>query len=84
MVKENKIIEFRGETNFQSSCECRVYVINPNLLDIIKVNSFLDMPNFLEIAKDKSYKINVYPIHEYWLDIGKPEFLKKAHSEWIS
>jgi len=78
-----RLLSFEEKPTFNHLVNAGVYVINPNLLDIIKVNSFLDMPNFLEIAKDKSHKINVYPIHEYWLDIGKPEFLKKAHSEWI-
>ncbi len=83
-VEGTRLLSFEEKPTFNHLVNAGVYVINPNLLDIIKVNSFLDMPNFLEIAKDKSYKINVYPIHEYWLDIGKPEFLKKAHSEWIS
>ena len=83
-VEGTRLLSFEEKPTFNHLVNAGVYVINPNLLDIIKVNSFLDMPNFLEIAKDKSYKINVYPIHEYWLDIGKPEFLEKAHSEWIS
>ncbi len=83
-VEGTRLLSFEEKPTFNHLVNAGVYVINPNLLDIIKVNSFLDMPNFLEIAKDKSYRINVYPIHEYWLDIGKPEFLKKAHSEWIS
>ena len=82
-VEGTRLLSFEEKPTFNHLVNAGVYVINPNLLDIIKVNSFLDMPNFLEIAKDKSHKINVYPIHEYWLDIGKPEFLKKAHSEWI-
>ena len=76
-VEGTRLLSFEEKPTFNHLVNAGVYVINPNLLDIIKVNSFLDMPNFLEIAKDKSYKINVYPIHEYWLDIGKPEFLKK-------
>ena len=83
-VEGTRLLSFEEKPTFNHLVNAGVYVINPNLLDIIKVNSFLDMPNFLEIAKDKSHKISVYPIHEYWLDIGKPEFLEKAHSEWIS
>ena len=26
--------------------------------------------------------IIVYPVHEYWLDIGKPEALNKAYYDW--
>ena len=40
------------------------------------------MPDLIMDAKDQGYCINVCPIHEFWLDIGKPELLKKAHDEW--
>ena len=33
------------------------------------------------ILKDQ-HKIVVYPIYEYWLDIGKLDNLNKAKMEW--
>ena len=40
------------------------------------------MPQLIKISKEVSKKIIVYPVHEYWLDIGKPETLNKAVYEW--
>ena len=43
---------------------------------------YLDMPDLISISAKQKNKIIVYPLHEYWLDIGKPETLDQAHFEW--
>ena len=40
------------------------------------------MPDLLNKRIDKNYKIVVYPIHEYWLDIGRIDSLNQAKIEW--
>ena len=37
----------------------------------------------VEKAKKNGTEINLYPIHEYWLDIGKEETLKQAWKDWL-
>ena len=39
------------------------------------------MPNFIQTQIDKGSKVNVFPIHEYWLDIGRIEEYEKANLE---
>ena len=36
------------------------------------------------LAQKKGKNVFVCPIHEFWLDIGQPELLKKANDEWCS
>ena len=31
---------------------------------------------------DRKQTISVFPIHEYWLDIGRKELLEKAKEDW--
>lgn len=78
-----KLLNFQEKPTFSNLVNAGVYVINPELLSLIDKDSYLDMPDFLQESKNKGYSINVCPIHEYWLDVGKPEFLKKAHNEWL-
>ena len=42
----------------------------------------VDMPDLINLARSKNYKISAYPIHEYWLDVGIPETLKQAKNDW--
>ena len=39
------------------------------------------MPVLFERLKEKGEQILAYPLHEPWLDVGKPEDLKKALSK---
>ena len=51
-------------------------------MEFIKENNFCDMPDLISIIKEKKFKVVTFPIHEYWLDVGKPETLKKAGKDW--
>jgi len=59
-----------------------IYLLNPELLDLVPQNLFFDMPTLLEKAMQHQHHVSAFPIHEYWLDIGHPETLERAHGEW--
>lgn len=40
------------------------------------------MPTLFNILIEKEKKILSFPIHEYWLDIGRMEEYKKANDEY--
>ena len=40
------------------------------------------MPEFISLSKKNNKNVIVYPVHEYWIDIGKPEALDRAIYEW--
>ena len=40
------------------------------------------MPTLISELTDKEQSVSSFPIHEYWLDIGHPETLELALSEW--
>ena len=43
---------------------------------------YCDMPTLINELVKKNCKINYFPIHEYWVDVGIPETLIKANDEW--
>ena len=47
-----------------------IYVLEPELVHKVKSNTSIDMPNLLEQQINEGESVNVFPIHEYWLDIG--------------
>ena len=84
------VIEVEG-INFKSMMEkpsfkhlvnAGIYVLNPSIIDFVENNKFLDMPDLITSCEEFGKKIIVYPLHEYWLDVGKPESLDKANFEW--
>ncbi len=61
-----------------------IYVLDSRLIKCIDGVSYLDMPNLLESQIEKGEEINVFPIHEYWLDIGRMEEYESAHKAFES
>ena len=59
-----------------------IYIVKPFILKYIKKNTFFDMPDLVSVIKEKNSKVITFPIHEYWLDVGRPETLDKASKEW--
>lgn len=61
-----------------------IYILNPDILDIIPKDLFYDMPTlFDDLIKNKKTPIS-FPVHEYWLDIGQRDELEKARSEYFN
>jgi len=60
-----------------------VYVLSPNAVKYIPKNDFYDMPTLFENLVEEQEKSISFPIHEYWLDIGRLEEYKKAQEEYI-
>lgn len=59
-----------------------IYVLNPSLLNFIPKNEYMDMTTLFDTAKSKMCKLKVFPIHEYWLDIGRLEDFEKAQMDF--
>ena len=75
---------FEEKPSYKHLVNAGVYVIDPMLLPLLPSNEFMDMPTFLIKAKQASHRVAVCPIHEYWIDVGRPESLQKAHDTWTN
>ena len=47
-----------------------IYLVDPKIKKIIKNFEYLDMTDLINRALKEKLKINVFPIHEKWLDYG--------------
>jgi dTDP-glucose pyrophosphorylase/predicted transcriptional regulator len=56
-----------------------VYALDPDILDLITEPKFRDMPELLDISRELKKKVIVYPLHESWIDIGRPIDLEIAN-----
>ncbi len=72
------IIDFEEKPVVRSHINAGVYVLEPSAIDLINKNENFDMPNLFERLKEKNLRTIVYPVHEPWLDIGRPEDYYKA------
>ena len=73
----SELIEKPSESFF---CNAGIYAISSDVLSLIKPKEYLDMPDFISKCIKTGLPVAVYPIHEYWSDIGTPDDLEKART----
>lgn len=49
-----------------------VYAFNPEILRILEHSIRMDMSTLLQYVMVKGMQIAAYPVHEQWLDVGRP------------
>lgn len=59
-----------------------VYILNPKIIQQVEKDSYLDMPTLLKKQIDVGNNVDMFPIHEYWLDIGQKNDFEKAQREF--
>ncbi len=59
-----------------------VYVLDPDVVAQVARGQHLDMPGLLEGLIAQGHKPAVFPIREYWLDIGRVDDFVKANMEY--
>lgn len=59
-----------------------IYVLEPDVIDLIPKNTFLDMPKLFEQLIGLGYETVVFPIREYWIDIGQLNDFKRANGDY--
>jgi len=59
-----------------------LYVLNPAVLDYVPAGSRLDIPDLVKELLNQGKEIAVFPIREYWIDIGRLDDYKRASDEF--
>jgi dTDP-glucose pyrophosphorylase len=59
-----------------------IYVLNPEVLGFIPKDEYYDMPLLFEKMLEQKMEPTVFPIREYWLDIGKLDDFERANGEY--
>ena len=80
VVKTNgvDIIGFEEKPVSRSHINAGIYVLEPKALDLLGPDEHCDMPTLFERLQTKAERAIVYPMHEPWLDVGRPHDLKLA------
>ena len=73
------IIGFEEKPVARTHINAGVYVLSPEALDCMQVNDVCDMPSLFERMQARGTRTVAYPMHEPWLDVGRPDDLKLAN-----
>ena len=76
------LVKIKEKPIHRSFVNAGIYVLNPEVLNYIPENEFYDMPTLFEQLMEKYKKTSVFPIREYWLDIGQMDEFEQADREF--
>ena len=58
-----------------------IYVLSPTVIQSVPKNHHIDMPTLLEQHMNERDNVLMFPIHEYWLDIGRMDDFNRAQAD---
>jgi len=81
-IENENIVSIEEKPTHKFFVSAGIYILNPSTIEYIPNNMFYDMPTLFEKLIEKKEKSISFPIHEYWLDIGRMEEFEKANNEF--
>lgn len=82
-AKNGKILSIDEKPVQRFFVSAGIYILNPQCIDSISNDEFYDMPTLFEALIDKNENVISFPLHEYWLDIGRMAEYEKANKEYM-
>ena len=61
-----------------------IYIVGQDIVQAVKKGQHIDMPTLLEENINRGANILKYPVHEYWLDIGRMDDYTRAQADYHS
>ncbi len=81
-IDNNKIISIEEKPTHSFFVNAGIYMLSPTVIKNIPKNEFYDMPTLFDKLINSNENTISFPMHEYWLDIGRIEEFEKANNEY--
>ncbi|QTR48505.1 nucleotidyltransferase family protein [Candidatus Thiothrix anitrata] len=69
------IVGFEEKPTARSHINAGVYALDPAALSVLSADNRCDMPTLFERLQAQTKRTVAYPMHEPWLDVGRPDDL---------
>jgi len=79
-----EIVGFEEKPVARTHINAGVYALEPDALNALAADTRCDMPALFERLQEQSKRTVAYPMHEPWLDVGRPDDLERARSNHAS
>lgn len=84
------VIDFDGERiegirekpSYSFFVNAGIYALSPEAVALVDKEEFFDMPQLFNALVEEEKKTTVYPVREYWLDIGRMDDFERAQEEY--
>ena len=77
-----RIAAIREKPSYSFFVNAGIYVLSPEAVARVDKEEFFDMPQLFNALVEAGQKTTVYPVREYWLDIGRMDDFERAQEEY--
>lgn len=81
-LNKDNIVSIEEKPIQQFYVNAGIYVLTPNILNLIPRGEPMDMTGLFEKAVERGMTTLSFPIREFWMDIGKPEDYERANMDY--
>lgn len=81
-VNGSQLVDLQEKPVHNFFVNAGIYVLEPEVLSLIPEDTRFDITTLFNKLLNLKYKTVTFPIHEYWLDIGKKGDYEKANGEY--
>lgn len=79
----SKMLSIKEKPEHDFFVNAGIYVLSADLVNSMKHNEKIDMPDLLTKQIENNHLVNTFPLHEYWLDIGRLGDFERAQQEFF-
>jgi len=76
------IIGYQEKPTIDYHVSMGVYLFEPEVVDFIPKNAYLDFPDLVKILIAAGKKVVAYPFEGYWQDLGRPDDYEQANIDF--
>jgi dTDP-glucose pyrophosphorylase len=58
-----------------------IYLLESAFYRLVPPNTPMDMPDLINLGRNAGLTVGMFPIHEYWIDVGRPNDLRTAERD---
>jgi len=77
-----KIKSIKEKPSQRFFCNAGIYVLSAKIINNINSDKFLNMTDVIDQCINDGANVSVFPLHEYWSDIGTEQDLHAARSKF--
>ena len=82
-VDGQNLIAIKEKPQKKELVNAGIYILDPHVIDLVKTDTYVDMTDIIHLLIEEDDRPRVFPIHEYWLDIGQKQDFQRAEDEFL-
>jgi len=81
-IHKNQLVQLQEKPSQSCFVNAGIYVLDPAMLPLVENNQYCDMTDLLNRMIKAGMRTHVFPIREYWSDIGQLQDYQQAHKDY--